>query len=65
MPVLWERIVFAVHALSTMWEEVHRQGHLNHFGYHHRFPVGAYRNRLADYLILEQDGAGRLLKAAE
>ena len=61
MRVLWERIVVAVHALSTMWEEVHRKGHLNHLGFHYRGAVGAYRNRLADYLTLEPGGAEQVL----
>jgi hypothetical protein len=65
--VLWERIVVAVHAVSTMWEEVHRKGRLGPFGLHYRCADGAYRNRLADYLTLEQGGTGQvlILKVAE
>ena len=65
--VLWERIVVAVHTLSTMWEEVHRKDRLDPVGVHYRCADGAYRNRLADYLALEQDGRGQvlILKVAE
>ena len=61
MRVLWERIVFAVHALFTMWEEVHRKGRFGYFGFHYRGSIGAYRNRLADYLTLEPGGAKQVL----
>ena len=65
--VLWERIVVAVHTLSTMWEEVHWKGRLGPVGFHYRCAGGAYRNRLADYLAREQGGTGSVLtlKVAE
>ena len=65
--VLWERIVVAVHALSAMWEEAHRKGRPGPLGFHYRCADGAYRNRLADYLALEQGGTGQvlILKEAE
>jgi hypothetical protein len=50
-----------------MWEEVHRKDRLGPYGFHYRCADGAYRNRLADYLALEQGGTGQvlILKVAE